>query len=103
MKAQKFLNNTGVATNSTLDGNAIAAPQSHRSKVFETKKFSVLNIATKQQDKLPQYKTILGHGQGTQLHGSLAKHSEPPGGTNVVNGAVRIGFGSNAGSGVIID
>jgi len=92
------LNGAVDATNATLD-----APQSHRSKVFETKKFSVLNIAAKQQDKLPQYKTILGHGQGTQLHGSLAKHSEPPGGSSVVNGAVRIGFGSNAGSGVIID
>ena len=37
-----------------------AVPHSHRSKIFESKKLSVLNIATRINDHVAQYKTILG-------------------------------------------
>lgn len=76
---------------------------SHRSKIFETKKLSVLNIANKVNDHVGHLKTILGHGPGTQLFGSLAKHQIPPGGSSVINGSVRMGIGAHAGSGVIIE
>ena len=62
-------------------------------------KMSVLNIAKKNSNHLPQYKTILGQGHGTQNQGSLARNtaiSGTPGGNYVT-------YGSNAGSGVIMN
>ena len=45
-------------------------PQTQRSKVFESKKRSVLNIAERNKDVIPQYRTILGHGPGAFGAGS---------------------------------
>lgn len=48
-------------------------PATQWSKVFESKKLSVIQIADKNKDLIPHYKTILGQGGGTFGGGSLAK------------------------------
>ena len=57
-----------------------------------------MNIAKKNDSKLPLYKTILGHGPGTQQSGSHANKAP----TSSTNGNTMLGIGSAAGSGVVI-
>ena len=59
-----------------------------------------MGIARKNESILPHYKTILGHGQGTFAQGSLTKNHAPLGGHSAIRGAVKLGIGSNATSGV---
>ena len=65
----------------------------HNSKIFEGQNLSVLGIASKQVDKFPNYKTILGQGHGTHVQGSLSRSRQI---------GTPLGMGSSAGSGIII-
>lgn len=91
---------TGKVTVEHAANSDTTLPQTHRSKVFESKKLSVLNIAEKNKDKIPQYRTILGHGPGTYGYGSLAKNQAP---TSSMAGTNQLGMGSAAASGIIFE
>lgn len=75
-------------------------PATQWSKVFESKKMSVMQIAAQNKDRMPHYKTILGQGGGTFGGGALARKQMP---SSALNGQTQLSMGQPAQSGVVFN